>query len=300
VSSTGVDRIAALRRARPRSRFLRASLSALALGALGALWLVAADLADVVSARRVENLTRFLERDALPEPLRDGGGLSELCSWALGVLRSGGAEAALRTLAIAVVATGLASVLGGALALVGARDLAARDPFGPREGTTWRTVLARAARLLAVVARAIPEYVLAFLMLGVFGATAWPAVFALALHNAGILGRLGAEAVEDVERRPVRGLVEGGASRLGLLLAGILPLAAGRYLMYTLYRLESGLREATALGLLGIASLGAAVEEARARQRYDELLLLVLTAALLVALVEAVSRRVRRGLRARA
>ncbi len=52
------------------------------------------------------------------------------------------------------------------------------------------------------------------------------------------------------------------------------------------------------LGMLGIASLGASVEEARARQRYDELLVLVVLAGLLVAGVDLGSRRARRWLRA--
>lgn len=293
-------RIDVLWQERTRSRFLRTSLVVLVATGVFSVALVGADLGDALSARRFANLERFLEQDACPRVLQEGGGLSDLGAWGLGVLRDGGGEAALRTLAIALAATGLAALGGALLALLGARELAARDPFAASRTPSWRTPLAQAVRLASVVLRAIPEYILAFLLLGVFGATAWPAVLALAIHNAGILGRLGAEVVEDLERRPVRALVESGASPGGLVLAGVLPLAAGRYLLYALYRLESCLREATVLGLLGIASLGAAVEEARARGRYDELLLLVLCAALLVAAVEAASRRARRRLRERA
>jgi phosphonate transport system permease protein len=299
VSAGSRSQVEALWRERARSRFLRSSLVVLLAAGVLSVVLVGADLADALSARRLANLERFLGEDACPRVLQEGGGLAALGAWVLGVLRDGGAEAALRTLAIALAATGLAALGGALLALLGARELADRDPFAGRRTPSWRTPLARVVRLASVVLRAIPEYILAFLLLGLFGATAWPAVLALAIHNAGILGRLGAEVVEDLERRPVRALVEAGASPGRLVLAGVLPLAAGRYLLYALYRLETCLREATVLGLLGIASLGAAVEEARARGRYDELLLLVLVAALLVAGVEAASRGARRRLRGR-
>ena len=299
MSPSRSERVDALWRSRSRSRFLTVSLLLLAGAGVLSVVLVGVDLADALSERRLANLERFLVSEARPEVLRRGGGLAELGSWVLEVLRGGGAEATLRTLAIGLAATGLAALAGGLLALTGARDLAARDPFAERLEPSWRTPLARCVRVASVVLRALPEYILAFLLLGIFGSTAWPAVLALAIHNAGILGRLGAEVVEDLERRPLRALVEGGASASRLALAGVVPLAAGRYLLFVLYRLETCLREATVLGLLGIASLGAAVEEARARQRYDELLLLVLCAAVLVAGVEVVSRRARRALRER-
>ena len=47
----------------------------------------------------------------------------------------------------------------------------------------------------------MPEYIWAFLLLFLLGPTAWPAVLALAIHNAGILGKLASEVVEDLEAR---------------------------------------------------------------------------------------------------
>ena len=61
-------------------------------------------------------------------------------------------------------------------------------------------------------ARAVPEYLWAFLLVESLGYTALPAVLALALHNAGILGRLGAETVENMPPAPARALAAAGAS----------------------------------------------------------------------------------------
>ena len=52
----------------------------------------------------------------------------------------------------------------------------------------------------------MPEYILAYLIMSMLGSPAWPAVLALAIHNTGILGRLHAETIENVERRPLAAL----------------------------------------------------------------------------------------------
>ena len=66
-----------------------------------------------------------------------------------------------------------------------------------------------------------------------------------------------------------------GAPRRSLAVLVAMPLALPRFLLYFFYRFETCVREATVLGMLGIASLGHEVVEARARHYYDELLLLV-------------------------
>ncbi len=54
-----------------------------------------------------------------------------------------------------------------------------------------------------------------------------------------------------------------------------MPLALPRFLLYFFYRFESCIREATVLGMLGTVSLGYWIQDARGRQSYDEMLLLV-------------------------
>ena len=120
-------------------------------------------------------------------------------------------------------------------------------------------------------------------------------VLALALHNTGILGRLGAEVVENTETAAPAALRGLGAGRRQIALAGLLPLALGRWLLYFFYRWETCVREATVLGMLGIVSLGYALDEARVRDRYDDMLFYVLLGAVLVLvgdLVSAVARRI--------
>ena len=112
---------------------------------------------------------------------------------------------------------------------------------------------------------------------------------ALALHNVGILGRLGAETIENLPPRVPETLRSLGAGRFQIAVTALMPAAMPRYLLYFFYRWETCVREATVLGLLGIVSLGYWIDDARARQRLDEMLLLVVLGAALVILGDLVS-----------
>jgi phosphonate transport system permease protein len=286
---------------RPRSAFVRGS--AIALVALAAYAWLFGDLspADLFSERRLANLRRFLERDAMPVPLREAGFTwGGLLEWAGEIVAERGLDAMLATLWVGVAAIVLAAIAASVLAPLGSRTLMTHRPYevrppGPGE-TPWRFLVA-ATRLACVLLRAVPEYVWAFLLLAMLGPTAWPAVLALAIHNSGILGRLGAETVENLDVAPLRALRTAGATRrqLGLLVA--YPLALPRFLLYFFYRFETCLREATVLGMLGIVSLGYWVQESRGRQLYDEMLLFVALGAVLVIVGDLVSLAARSWVR---
>jgi phosphonate transport system permease protein len=129
------------------------------------------------------------------------------------------------------------------------------------------------------------------------GTSAWPAVLALAIHNAGILGRLGADTIENLDAAPLRSLRMLGASRRQLALNAVLPLSLSRFLLYFFYRFETCVREATVLGMLGFVSLGYWIQESRGRQTYDEMLLFVALGALLVLAADVLSIAARAWLR---
>jgi phosphonate transport system permease protein len=283
--TTRRDEVTRLRRARPKSWALRASGASVLLLVLGSWCFGGFSLSESLSARRRANFGRFLE-EVVPYPLRiDGPTARSLWTWTDDLLARRGWEAAKQTAALSIAAIVLAGAWGLLLSPAAARNVASPDPFGTPGGATnrgsrlaWKAVVA-ATRLLLTFARAIPEYVWAFLLLAMLGRQAWPAVLALALHNAGILGRLGAEVVENVEPGAPRALRALGGTRLQVAAVGVLPLVLPRLLLYFFYRWETCVREATVLGLLGFTSLGYWVADARARDRYDEMMLFILLGA---------------------
>ena len=289
--------VRALRRARPRDGFLRASAGLAAL-AVGAAWASGQfRLGGLFEERRRQNLERFLTREALPEPLREGGS-GDLGTWVLEIWSEVGRDGTVTTIGIAVSATVLAALFGALVAGPAARTLATARPFTglaePRG--RWR-LLASSTRTLCVLMRALPEFILAFLLAALLPQSAWPAVLALAIHNGGILGRLYGDTVENVEPAPLSALHAAGARRSEVFLFAAAPLSLPRFLLYFFYRLESCVREATVLGLLGIVSLGYWIDDARSRFAYDEMLLLIAFGIGIVLVADLLSHAARRRVR---
>ncbi len=289
--------------ARPRSRFLRVS-AWLAAGLVVASWLGGGFLRDPIwTARRAANLQRFLAEVA-PYPLQGRPfDWSEASVWAGDIWRDHLGQATAATLAISVVAILLAGLLASLFAVWAARNVSRPDPFlaGPRAEPRVRrwpwTAVVVLARVVLTLLRSIPEYVWAFLLLALFGPTAWPLVLALALHNAGILGKLSADMIENLEGPTLAALRGAGASRGQIVLGGVVPLSLNRFLLYLFYRWETCVREATVLGMLGMVSLGFWIQDARARNHYDEMVLAMACGALLVVIGDLVSALAREVVR---
>ena len=261
------------------------------------------NLGSWLTPRRVANLQRFLG-ELRPWPIQQGdAGPVEVLDWAGSLWSSQGADALVTTLAISIVAIVIAGALGAFFSIFSARNLATAEPFlpgGRRPGKTvtygWRSIVL-VTRAGLVFVRAVPEYIWAFLFLALFGANAWPMVLALALHNTGILGKLSAELIENQDIRSSMALRGAGASRFQIIWASIFPQTLPRFLLYFFYRWETCVREATVLGMLGMASLGLLIVDGRARNHYDEMFYFILLGALLVLVGDFLSAMMRRFVR---
>ncbi|MBV4492917.1 phosphonate ABC transporter, permease protein PhnE [Pseudomonas oryzicola] len=152
------------------------------------------------------------------------------------------AHGALETLAMSGLGTLLAMVLGLVLALPAA------GRFGwPLQGC---------ARLLLNALRAIPELVWAALTVLAAGLGPNAGTLALALHTAGVLGRLFAEALENAPPEPAAAIRLQGGSQLAAFCFGTLPNLWPQLLAYSLYRWENNIRMASVLGFVGAGGLG--------------------------------------------
>jgi phosphonate transport system permease protein len=125
----------------------------------------------------------------------------------------------------------------------------------PRAGVRRRT-MAAAVRALLLVLRGVPPPVWALLLLFVTLPGPLPGALALAGYNLGILGRLMAETVENLDPGPTDALLLAGASPLAAWLYGSLPRVAPRFLVVALYRWEVTVRETVVVGLVGAGGLG--------------------------------------------
>ncbi|MBB3270799.1 phosphonate ABC transporter, permease protein PhnE [Pseudomonas monteilii] len=149
---------------------------------------------------------------------------------------------ALETLAMSGLGTLLAMVMGMLLAL----------PAAGRFGWPLQGV----ARLLLNALRAIPELVWAALTVLAAGLGPNAGTLALALHTAGVLGRLFAEALENAPPEPAAAIRLQGGSQVAAFCFGTLPNLWPQLLAYSLYRWENNIRMASVLGFVGAGGLG--------------------------------------------
>ncbi|WP_245791896.1 PhnE/PtxC family ABC transporter permease [Modicisalibacter ilicicola] len=224
------------------------------------------------------NLTRFFTQDIVPAPLRNGEGWAALGQWLSDLLLT----QALPGLWTTVVLTQIALVLTGGLALI-AFPLISRH-FTSRAGGV-------AGHTLLVVARSTPEYLLAYVLLQLWGPSMLPAIVALAIHNGGIIGHLVGRRSNELTLRP-------DASRgMNRYAFEVLPRLYGPFLALLFYRWEIIMRETAILGILGIATLGFYVDSAIQELRFDRALVLIVITALLNIGVDSLARALRRRLR---
>ena len=151
-------------------------------------------------------------------------------------------------------------------------------------------------RLSWALARLWPPPLTALLLLLLLQPGVVTAALAMGLHNAGILGRLLAEALADGSPANEQALASGGVGPRLALLYGRYPAIARPYLAYGAYRADVLLRETVVVGLVGATGLGSQLLESLSSFAWDQLLALVAVYALLTLLGEELSDRVRRRL----
>lgn len=163
-----------------------------------------------------------------------------------------------------------------------------------RASLMFRVGVCVAGKALLRVLRTIPELLWAVVFVFMVGLGPFPGALALGFHTAGVLGKLFGEVLEDVDPRPLEALQSTGASRLRILLYGMLPQAAPQLVSYALYRWEVNIRAAAILGLVGAGGLGQRIHVAISLFLERELLTLILAVYVMVTLVDALSAYLRR------
>jgi phosphonate transport system permease protein len=124
-----------------------------------------------------------------------------------------------------------------------------------------------------------------------------PGALALGIYTLGVLGRLVAEATEEVDPRPRAALRASGASPGGGWLYGVLPALSGPVLALALYRWEVAIRDTVLVGLLGAGGIGVLLSGRIAAFDWAAVTTVLTAIVLLTLAVDLVSERARTALR---
>mgnify|MGYP005843610657 CR=1 FL=1 len=208
----------------------------------------------------------------------------------------------LQTLAISILAMTFASITGVVFSFLAARNFLAPGGIllpgnAARGWRLWGGGVLILARTTLLIARSIPPPIWALVLLFVLFPGLIPGALALGIYTMGILGRLMAEAVENLDERPLRALRAQGATGSHVFLYAALPGTLPDFIAYTLYRWEVTIRETVVVGIVGAGGLGRLLTEQLSNFDYRGVLATLICYLALTFLVDLLSAVARRSLR---
>ncbi|MDN3442702.1 phosphonate ABC transporter, permease protein PhnE [Microbacterium sp. APC 3901] len=153
------------------------------------------------------------------------------------------------------------------------------------------------ARFLLVGIRGIPELILAIVLVVITGLGAQAGVIALAIGGIGLLGKLIADSLEEVDRGPERALRAVGATRLQTYTSATVPQGMQALIGHSFYMLDTNIRAATILGIVGGGGVGYYLLNASQGSRYETVTAIVLMILVTVLVVEGLAMWMRKVFR---
>ena len=148
------------------------------------------------------------------------------------------------TIEIAFLGTFIAIVLSIPLGLFSAKNLAPNN------------FVYLVSKTIVIFFRAIPEFIIAMILVIAIGFGAMPGVLALGLHTMGFLAKFYAEDIEHINQGPIDALKSSGANKSQIISFGVIPQILPAFVANNLYILDRNVRMATMLGIVGAGGIG--------------------------------------------
>lgn len=191
--------------------------------------------------------------------------------------------ALVETINIAAASTLIGTIAGTFLALMSTRGMA-----------LWPALIPLFRRI-ADICRAIPEIVIALVLIFILGGGPVPAMIAIAIHTAGALGKLFSEVNENASLKPVEGLASVGANWSQRMYLGVIPQVGPNYVSYALLRFEINIRASAILGFVGAGGLGYELRNSMSwgQGKYDQAAAIFLLLFVTIVVVDQISGHLR-------
>lgn len=191
--------------------------------------------------------------------------------------------ALIETLNIAAASTLVGAIFGTLLSLLSTRGMA-----------RWPMLIPLFRRIMDIC-RAVPEIVIALVLIFVLGGGPVPAMIAIAIHTAGALGKLFSEVNENASLKPVEGLQSVGANWTQRMILGVIPQVGPNYVSYALLRFEINIRASAILGFVGAGGIGYELKNSMSwgQGKYDEAAAIFLLLFVTIVIVDQISSYVR-------
>jgi len=193
-------------------------------------------------------------------------------------------EPALVTLLMATLATVLGLVLSIPVAWLGAANI---TPFGKSSYAF--------GRFLMTMSRSVHEIVWGLIFVSAVGLGALAGVLAMAVRSIGFISKTIAEAIEDVDPKPIEAIRAAGGTKFQILWFAILPQIVPVFVGNIIFEWDINIRRSTIMGLVGSGGLGLLLFRQMAMSNFGGIAVVVLAVLALIVFGEVVSHYARRA-----
>ena len=180
------------------------------------------------------------------------------------------------TLIMAISATVLGTLLSFPCALAAASTLA----------PVWLRITMRS---LIGFERGLPEIVLLLFAVAALGLGALPGLIALSISSVGMLAKLLADAIEEIEPQLLESIAVTGATHAQIIRYAVVPQILPSLLANALFRFEVNVRASVLLGAVGAGGIGYELSVAMDSLEYQRAAVAILSTLLLVIISERTS-----------
>ena len=187
----------------------------------------------------------------------------------------------IETIEIAILGTFIAIVLSIPLALLSARNISPN------------IIVFFIARTITVFFRAIPEFIIAMILVIAIGFGAMPGVLALGIHTMGFLAKFYAEDIEHINKGPVEALESSGASKRQIISFAVIPQIIPSFVANNLYILDRNIRMATMLGIVGARGIGYELQSAFRMFEYPKVSAIIIIIFITIFIIDNLSTYIR-------
>ena len=186
------------------------------------------------------------------------------------------------TLNIATMGTLLALCMAVPIAFLAARN------------TTPSSILVRPFALLVIVStRSINSLIWALLLIAIIGPGVFAGIMAIAIRSIGFCAKLLYEAIEEIDPNQVEAINATGASRLQVMVYGIVPQILPAFAGIAVFRWDINIRESTVLGLVGAGGIGLQLSASLNVLAWPQVSLILIVILVAVVISEWISAKVR-------
>jgi phosphonate transport system permease protein len=174
---------------------------------------------------------------------------------------------------IAILASLIGTLLAIPLAVIAARNLMPAV-------VTWP------ARVVIILCRSFHPIILAIIAVKAVGFGALAGVIALTIASIGFIGKLLAEAIEEVSLKQIEAVRATGAGFFSVIVFGVIPQVMNRFIGFAAYETDANLRNSTMVGVVGAGGIGGTLFAAFQRFDYDFVAAIILSIIVLILAAE--------------